>query len=429
MLRLVPNGTRGQTGLAALKRATVDFPDEVDTAEMGAAVLETNMTRKCARLTSALFGKIGANGAHVTKSAEEAGRKESEPAKMAVLVNAAVSATTKSKQVVTQENVQLGNPGRTGLSAALRVESDASIDTDTATTKENAKVMKRKVISALLEHALLGRAGEAGQNARSLAEAAGTRRDTENAAARDSANLTLTRKTPTRNSKNVVKPASAHLGTAGRVGVLVASHAEEETATDRAFATLQANAMGSQLLERSVTLRHVQLQRHHSGNPGPAGLHAAYPAVVDLNSVQEAAAETPALDSLDSQRLATTRLVLYHQFGDHGQAGRLVVNLAMAVSKLDREAATDRHALAKRKIRIHATRSSAQLWNLGANGLPAIVALKNERELGTAHDLIRDLSVQKNLNSSKAAFARLDHQQNSLHILLLQRHKRQRMKL
>jgi len=222
MLRLVLNGIRGQTGLAVLKRATVDFPDEADTAEMAAVVLEKNTTRKCARQTNAQFGKIGANGASATKNAEEAGRKESELAKTAIQVNGAALANTKSRPDVIQESVQLGNRGRTGQGAALLAESDASIDTDTAITKENATAMKRKVISVLMVNAPAGRAGEAGQNALSHAEAVEARRDSENAAARDSADLTLTRKTPTRNSKNVVKRASAHRGMTGRVGALAA---------------------------------------------------------------------------------------------------------------------------------------------------------------------------------------------------------------
>ena len=94
MSRLVRSGTRGQTGQAVLKRAAADFPDEADTAAMAAAVLETNTTRKCARLTDAQFGKTGVNGPPATKSAVEAGRKENEPAKMAIQVNAAASATT-----------------------------------------------------------------------------------------------------------------------------------------------------------------------------------------------------------------------------------------------------------------------------------------------------------------------------------------------
>ena len=75
MNRLVRSGIRGQTGQAVLKRAAVDFPDEADTAAMAAAVLETNTTRKCARLTDAPSGKTGVNGPAATKSAMEAERK------------------------------------------------------------------------------------------------------------------------------------------------------------------------------------------------------------------------------------------------------------------------------------------------------------------------------------------------------------------
>ena len=186
----------------------MDFRGEADTAEMAAAAPETNTTRKCARLTNALFGKIGASGLPATKSAEEGGKKESEPAKMAILVSVAVLATTKSRRNVTRETVQLGNPGQNGPSAAHPAELDASIDTDTVTTKESATVMKHKAISVLLEHARAGRAGEAGQNAPLHVEEAGTRRDLENAAARESASLILTHKIPTRNSSNVKQPAS-----------------------------------------------------------------------------------------------------------------------------------------------------------------------------------------------------------------------------
>merc|ERR1719223_2416080 len=96
-------------------------------------------------------------------------------------------------------------------------------------------------------------------------------------------------------------------------------------------------------------------------------------------------------------------LVLSRQFGDPGQVGRLAVELAVAAKKRDHEAAPDRPALAERKIQTHATRSNARRWNLGATGLRAIVALKSERELGTAHDRIHDLSVQKNSNSSNSS--------------------------
>ena len=130
---------------------------------------------------------------------------------------------------------------------------------------------------------------------------------------------------------------------------------------------------------------------------------------MDLNIDQEAAVETRAMEILETPRLATTMLVLFRQFGDPGQVGRLAVNHATAVKKRDREAAPDHPALAVRKIRIHATRSNAQRWNHGAAGLRAIVALKSERELGTARDRIQDLSVQKNSNSSKVAPARLKH--------------------
>lgn len=222
MLRLVRSGTRGQTGQAVLKRAAVDFPDEADTAAMAAAVLETNTTRKCARLTDAPSGKTGVSGPAAIKSAVEVGRKENESAKMAIQVNAAASATTKSRQDVTREIVQLGNPGRHGPSVALRAVSDESIDTDTATTKENATAMKLKAISALLEHAQAGRTGEAGQNAPSRVEEAAIRRDTENAAARESASLILTLKTRTHNFSNVKQQAFAHLGGTGLHGTLAA---------------------------------------------------------------------------------------------------------------------------------------------------------------------------------------------------------------
>lgn len=222
MLRLVRSGTRGQTGQAVLKRAAVDFPDEADTAVMAAAVLETNTTRKCVKLTDAPFGKTGVSGPPATKSAVEAGKKESEPAKMAIQVNAAALATTKSRQDVIHEIVQLGNPGQHGPSAALRAESAASIDTDTATTKENATAMKLKATSALLEHARAGRTGQAGQNAPSHVVEAAIRRGTENAAARESACLILTLKTRTHNFNNVKQQASAHLGGTGRHGTLAA---------------------------------------------------------------------------------------------------------------------------------------------------------------------------------------------------------------
>ena len=187
----------------------MDFPDEADTAAMASAVLETNTTRKCVKLTDAPFGKTGVNGPPATKSAVEAGRKENEPAKMAIQVNAVALATTKSRQDVTHEIVQLGNPGRHGPSAALRAASDATIDTDTATTKENATAMILKATSAFLEHAQAGRTGEAGQNAPSHVEEGAIRRDTENAAARESASLILTLKTRTHNFSNVKQQASA----------------------------------------------------------------------------------------------------------------------------------------------------------------------------------------------------------------------------
>jgi hypothetical protein len=142
---------------------------------------------------------------------------------------------------------------------------------------------------------------------------------------------------------------------------------------------------------------------------------------------REAAPETLVMEILETLRLATTKLVLFRQFGDPGQVGRLVVNLAVVVKKRDREAAPDRPALAVRKIQIHATRSNAQRWNLGATGLRAIVALKSESELGTAHDRIQDLSVQKNSNSSKTAPARL--KQHQCFLQKLRRRKRQPMKL
>lgn len=185
--------------------------------------------------------------------------------------------------------------------------------------------------------------------------------------------------------------------------------------------------MASQLLEKSVTLRHAQLQRRPSGNPGRAGRHAAFLAAVGSNIERESAAERHAKGIQEIPRLATRKLVLSRQFGDPGQAGRHAVNLAMAVKERDRGPATERLALVKRKFRNHATRLNAQQWNHGATGLPATAARENKRELDIAHDPIRDLSVQKNLNSSKAALAPLNHHQNSLH--KLQRHKRQRMKL
>jgi hypothetical protein len=143
------------------------------------------------------------------------------------------------------------------------------------------------------------------------------------------------------------------------------------------------------------------------GDPGQVGRLAVDLAAAVKKRDREAAPETLVMEILETLRLATTKLVLFRQFGDPGQVGRLVVNLAVVVKKRDREAAPDRPALAVRKIQIHATRSNAQRWNLGATGLRAIVALKSESELGTAHDRIQDLSVQKNSNSSKTAPARL----------------------
>jgi len=192
---------------------------------------------------------------------------------------------------------------------------------------------------------------------------------------------------------------------------------QEPAAETRAMAILETLRLAMKML---VLFRQF-------GDPGQVGRLAVDLAAAVKERDREAAPETLVMEVLETLRLVTTKLVLYNQFGDPGQVGRLAVNLAAAVKKRDREAAPDRPVLAERKIRIHATRSNARRWNLGVTGLRAIVALKSESELGTAHDRIHDLSVQKNSNSSKAAHARQKHHQSSLH--RLRRRKRQPMKL
>jgi len=192
----------------------------------------------------------------------------------------------------------------------------------------------------------------------------------------------------------------------------------------------QESAVETRAMEILETLRLVTTMlvlSRQFGDPGQVGRLAVDLAVAAKERDREAAPGTLVMEVLEILRLATTKLVLSHQFGDPGRAGPLVVDLAVEVKKRDHEAAPDRPALAERKIQTHATRSNARRWNLGATGLRAIVALKSERELGTAHDRIHDLSVQKNSNSSKTAPARLKHHQSSLH--RLRRRKRQPMKL
>lgn len=174
---------------------------------MAPAAQETSMKRKYARLTNAPCGKTGVLGPPAMPNAEEASKRERETAKTAIQGSEDVSGSTTSRRNATLRRVQLGSPGRLGPSAARRVELDANIDTDTATSRASARETRSTAASALPERAPHGKNGAAGASAQSPAEAAALRRGSESAAARESASLTSTRKTQTRNFRNVAQAA------------------------------------------------------------------------------------------------------------------------------------------------------------------------------------------------------------------------------